>query len=159
MWGKLGYGNMLYATALADASMADVIDRYRPLMVELAAEVYEVAAQLGVQPEPFDGVEPELYYPRVGRDWAAIQQSLDALVARRRRDQKQRSGIWRDLMVRRRGTEVGDHLGPIIRHADTLGLPLPLTRRVAQLIGDLETGRAKPAWEHLDALEALRRGE
>jgi hypothetical protein len=30
---------------------------------------------------------------------------------------------------------------------------------VAQLIGDLETGRAKPAWEHLDALEALRRAE
>jgi 2-dehydropantoate 2-reductase len=159
MWGKLGYGNMLYATALADASMADVIDRYRPLMVELAAEIYEVAERLGVQPERFDGVEPALYYPRAGRDWAAIQHSLDALVERRRRDQKQRSGIWRDLMVRRRGTEVGDHLGPIMRHADALRLPLPLTRRVAQLIGDLETGRTQPAWEHLDALEALRRGE
>jgi len=154
MWGKLGYGNMLYATALADASMADVIDRYRLLMVELAAEIYEVADRLGVRPEPFDGVEPALYYPRAGRDWSAIQRSLDALVARRRRDQKQRSGIWRDLMVRRRGTEVGEHLGPIMRHADTLGQPLPLTRRVAQLIGDLEAGRATPAWEHLDALDA-----
>jgi 2-dehydropantoate 2-reductase len=159
MWGKLGYGNMLYATALADASMADVIDRYRALMVELAAEIYEVADRLGVRPEPFDGVEPGLYYPRVGRDWAAIEQSLDALVARRRRDQKQRSGIWRDLMVRRRGTEVGDHLGPIMRHADALRLPLPLTRRVARLIGDLEAGRAQPAWQHLDALEELRGGE
>jgi 2-dehydropantoate 2-reductase len=159
MWGKLGYGNMLYATALADASMADVIDCYRPLMVELAAEIYEVAERLGVRPEPFDGVEPALYYPRAGRDWSAIQRSLDALVARRRRDQKQRSGIWRDLMVRQRGTEVGDHLGPIMRHADTLGLRLPLTRRVAQLIGDLEAGRITLAWEHLDALEAQRRGE
>lgn len=159
MWGKLGYGNMLYATALADASMADVIDRYRPLMVELAAEIYEVAERLGVRPEPFDGVEPDLYYPRASRDWAAIGRSLDALVARRRRDQKQRSGIWRDLVVRRRGTEVAAHLGPIIRHADALGLPLPLTRHVAQLIADLEAQRAAPAWEHLDALEALRRGE
>jgi len=158
MWGKLGYGNMLYATALADASMADVIDRYRSLMVELAAEIYEVAERLGVRPEPFDGVEPNLYYPRERRDWAAIQRSLDALVARRRRDQKQRSGIWRDLVVRRRGTEVAAHLGPIIRHANTLGLALPLTRRVAQLIADLEAQRATPAWEHLDALEALRRG-
>jgi 2-dehydropantoate 2-reductase len=159
MWGKLGYGKMLYATALADASMADVIDRYRALMVELAAEIYEVAERLGVRPEPFDGVEPDLYYPRERRDWAAIQRSLDALVARRRRDQKQRSGIWRDLVVRRRGTEVAAHLGPIIRHADTLGLPLPLTRRVAQLIADLEAQRARPAWEHLEALEVLRRGE
>jgi 2-dehydropantoate 2-reductase len=159
MWGKLGYGNMLYATALADASMADAIDRYRPLMVELAAEIYEVAERLGVRPEPFDGIEPNLYYPRVSRDWAAIGRSLDALVARRRRDQKQRSGIWRDLIVRRRGTEVAAHLGPIIHHADQLGLPLPLTRRVAQLIADLEAQRATPAWEHLDGLEALRRGD
>ena len=158
MWGKLGYGNMLYATALADASMAEVIDRYRLLMVELAAEVYEVADRLGVRPEAFDGVEPRLYYPREGRDWEAIQRSLDELVARRQRDQKQRSGIWRDLMVRRRRTEVAAHLGPIVRHAEALGLPLPLTRRVAQRISDMEAGRAEPAWEHLDDLEALRRG-
>jgi 2-dehydropantoate 2-reductase len=158
MWGKLGYGNMLYATALADASMADVIDRYRPLMVELASEVYEVADRMGVQPEAFDGVEPALYYPRAGRDQAAIDRSLDALVERRRRDQKQRSGIWRDIMVRRRSTEVGEHLGPIIRHGEAAGLPLPLTRRVAGRIHDLETGRTAPSWTHLDELEQIRSG-
>jgi 2-dehydropantoate 2-reductase len=156
LWGKLGYGNMLYATALADASMAEVIDRYRPLMVELAAEVYEVADRLGVRPEPFDGVEPALYYPRERRDWAAIERSLDALVERRRRDQKQRSGIWRDIMVRRRTTEVGQHLGPIIAHGAAQGLPLPLTRRVAERIHDLETGHAAPSWAHLDELDQLR---
>jgi 2-dehydropantoate 2-reductase len=156
MWGKLGYGNMLYATALADASMAEVIDRYRPLMVELASEVYEVADRLGVRPEAFDGVEPELYYPRAGRDQAALDRSLDALVERRRRDQKQRSGIWRDIMVRRRSTEVGEHLGPIIRHGAGAGLPLPLTRQVAERIHDLETSRAAPSWAHLDELEQIR---
>lgn len=156
LWGKLGYGNMLYATALADASMAEVIDRYRPLMVELAAEVYEVADRLSVRPEPFDAVTPALYYPRSGQDPVALQHELDQLVERRRRDQKQRSGIWRDIMVRRRRTEIDHQIVPIVAHADQLGLPLPLTRRLVALIHALEQGRAAPSWAHLDALEALR---
>jgi 2-dehydropantoate 2-reductase len=157
LWGKLGYGNMLYGTALADASMADAIDRYRAVMVELAAEVYEVAAGLGVRPEPFDGVEPGLYYPRDGRDEVMLQAALDALVERRRRDQKQRSGIWRDLVVRRRRTEVDEQLVPIVRHGEALGLGLPLTRLVVDRIHAMERGETAPAWEHLDALEELRR--
>jgi 2-dehydropantoate 2-reductase len=156
LWGKLGYGNMLYATALADASMAEVIDRYRALMVELASEVYEVAGRLGVQPERFDGVEPALYYPREQRDWEAIAQSLDALVERRRHDQKQRSGIWRDIMVRRRRTEVDEQLGPVVRHGEAAGLPLRLTRRVIERVHDLEEGRVAPSWAHLDELEQIR---
>lgn len=156
IWGKLGYGNMLYATALADASMADVIDGYRALMIELASEVYEVADHLGIRLEAFDGVEPALYYPRERRDWAAIERSLDALVERRRRDQKQRSGIWRDIMVRRRRTEVDEHLGVVARQGAAIGLPLPLTRRVIEYIHDLEEQRAAPSWAHLQELERIR---
>ncbi len=156
LWGKLGYANMLYATALVDASMADVIDQYRPLMVELASEVYEVADRLGIKPEAFDGVEPALYYPREARDQAALDQALDALVARRRRDQKQRSGIWRDIMVRHRRTEVDEQLGPVIRHGEQVALPLPLTHRVVEYIHNLEIGRTQPSWSHLQSLEQLR---
>ena len=34
----------------------------------LAAEIYEVADREGVHPEPFDEVEPSLFYPRQSRD-------------------------------------------------------------------------------------------
>ncbi len=156
LWGKLGYANMLFATALADASMADVIDRYRLLMVELAAEVYEVADRLGIRPEPFDAVEPALYYPRVGRDESAVMQSLDMLVERRRRDQKQRSGIWRDIMVRRRRSEIDNQLVPIVHHGATLNLAMPLTHQVIERIHALEEGSAAPSWNHLEDLERLR---
>ena len=63
LWGKTGYANMIYATALTDEAMAAIIDQFRPLMVELAAEIFEVAAREGVIPEPFDNVEPSLYFP------------------------------------------------------------------------------------------------
>ena len=157
LWGKMGYANMLFATALADETMAEVIDRYRPLMVELAGEIYEVAARERVTVEPFDNVEPSLYYPREGRRAAAIERSLDELVERRRRDQKSKSGIWRDLAVRRRKTEVDQQIGLAAEIGAGHGLPMPLTHRLVTMIHDLEGGSRVMAWRNLDELDALRR--
>jgi hypothetical protein len=43
--GTVGYASMLFGVALTDETMAAIIDRYRPLMVEIAAEVHEAAAR------------------------------------------------------------------------------------------------------------------
>ena len=157
LWGKMGYANMLFATALVDATMADVIDRYRPLMVELATEVYAVAAREGVTAEPFDNVEPSIYYPPERRDPLVIQQSLDALVARRRRDKKSKSGIWRDLAVRRRKTEVDQQIALVADVAADHGLPVPLTNRLVDMIHDLEEGRRPMSWDNTEELDRLCR--
>ncbi|HEY6855937.1 MAG TPA: 2-dehydropantoate 2-reductase [Mycobacterium sp.] len=157
LWGKLGYANMLFGTALTDETMADIIDRYRPLMVELAAEVYEAAAREGVRPEPFDNVEPSLYYPRETQDWDRINASLDDLVARRRVDQKARSGIWRDLAVRKRRTEVDEQIGAVLRIGRAGGLPMPLTDRLVTMIHELEDGVRQRTIASVDELELLRR--
>jgi 2-dehydropantoate 2-reductase len=157
LWGKLGYANMLFGTALTDETMADIIDRYRPLMVELAAEVYEAAAREGVRPEPFDNVEPSLYYPRETHDWDRINASLDDLVSRRKVDQKARSGIWRDLAVRKRRTEVDEQIGAVLRIGRGHGLPMPLTDRLVTMIHELEDGARQRALASVDELELLRR--
>lgn len=157
LWGKMAYANMLFATALADETMADVIDRYRPLMVDLAAEVCAVAEREGIRLEAFDSVETALYYPRERRRPDAIEASLDALVARRRRDLKDKSGIWRDLAVRRRKTEVDEQIGLVARLGAAHGLPMPLTRRLVEMIHELEDGRRVMSWHNLDELDAIRR--
>ncbi|HVA90707.1 MAG TPA: 2-dehydropantoate 2-reductase [Chloroflexota bacterium] len=157
LWGKEGYGNMLFATALADETMADVLDRYRPLMVELGSEVLEVAAREGIVVEPFDNVEPSLFYPRADRRADAIARSFDDLIARRRRDLKTKSGIWRDLAVRRRKTEVDDQLGLITAIGAGHGLSMPLTTRLVAMIHDLEEGRRVMSWNNLEELDTLRR--
>jgi 2-dehydropantoate 2-reductase len=157
LWGKLGYASMLFGTALTDETMAGIIDRYRTLMVELAAEVYEAAAHEGVRPEPFDNVEPSLYYPREAQDWQRINASLDDLVARRRADQKTRSGIWRDLAVRKRRTEVDEQIGAVLRIGREHGLPMPLTGRVVTMIHELEDGVRQRTVANVDELELLRR--
>lgn len=155
IWGKMGYANMLFATATTDETMADVIDRYRHLMVELATEIYEAAAREGVTPEPFDNVEPGLYYPREGRDWDAVNRSLDALVARRRRDRKTHSGIWRDLAIRHRPTEVDYQIGLAAEIGGGHGLPMPLTRALVAMIHELEGGRRQRSLANVDELTGM----
>ncbi|HVA20504.1 MAG TPA: 2-dehydropantoate 2-reductase [Candidatus Micrarchaeia archaeon] len=156
LWAKLGYANMLFATALVDATMADVIERHPDLMVELACEVYDVAADLGVSLQPFDDVEPQLYHPRQGRDPARLEAAMASLVARRRRDGKAKSGIWRDLAVRHRRTEVDDQLGAVIEIGAARGLPCSLTRALVARIHELESGRRPMGWANVQELERLR---
>jgi 2-dehydropantoate 2-reductase len=157
IWGKLGYANVLFGSALTDETMADVVDSHRELVVDLAAEVYEVAALEHVEPVGFDDVEPALYVPRKTRDWDAINASLDRLVARRRADRKTHSGIWRDLAVRKRRTEVDHQIGAVAEIGRGHGLPMTLTTRVVSMIHEIEDGARERAVANLDELEALRR--
>ena len=154
LWGKQAYGAMLFATALTNETMADGIDRHRPVMVALAREVLAVASALGVRPLGFDGFEPEV----VGAgDQAAVDASLDRLIAVRRQDQKVRTGVWRDLAVRKRRTEVDAHFLPILEEAKRLGLEAPLLDRMVEMIHEIEEGRRPLATENLVELaESLK---
>ena len=153
LWGKQAYGAMLFATALTNDSMADAIDGHRDLMASLANEVLRVAAALGTRPLGFDGFEPDAF---ASSDPAVLSRSLDQLVAVRRRDQKTHSGVWRDLAVRKRRTEVDAHFEPIVAHAAERGLEVPLLRRMIAMIHEIEAGQREMASANLDELAAAQ---
>jgi 2-dehydropantoate 2-reductase len=138
LWGKEAYGAMLAAIAVSDLSIADGLEdpAYTPLLVAVAREVLD---QAPVTPKGFDGFDPE-----------DLEGSLAPLVAFNRRSAKTHSGIYRDLMVRRRPTEVPAHLG---------GLKGPMLRRVVELIGEIEQGRRTCERANLDLLAAYERLE
>jgi 2-dehydropantoate 2-reductase len=138
LWGKQAYGAMLFATALTNESMADAIDQHRDVLVELAREVLRVAAALDIRPLGFDGFEPDAI---ASADPAEVDASLERLIAVRRADQKTHSGVWRDLAVRKRRTEVDAHFRPIVDHAHRLGLEVPLLERMIDQIHGIEEGR------------------
>lgn len=133
LWGKEAYGAMLWAGAVSDLSIADslVDPRYRQLMVDLAREVL---AQAPVPVESFDGFDP-----------ADLDGSLDRLAEFNRRSAKSHSGIYRDLMVRRRKTEVD----MVARDIDG-----PIFRRIAGIIHDIERGDRTCEVANLDELAA-----
>ncbi len=155
LWGKLAYGAMLFATALTNASIADCLAsiRHRPIFIALAREPLAVAAARNVIPEAFDGFDPIAFRP--GGSETAARESLDRLVAFNRRSAKTHSGIWRDLAVRRRRTEAEAQLGPIVELGRQHGVATPLTRRVLELIHDIEEGRRSQDWALLDPLREL----
>jgi 2-dehydropantoate 2-reductase len=152
LWGKLAYGSMLFATALTDASIADVLDssRHRPLLIGLAREAVAVAAARGVRVEAFDGFDPAAFAPGVPE--VDARASLDALVRFNRGSAKTHSGVWRDLAVRKRRTEVDAQIAPVAALGAEAGVDTPLTRRLIALIHDVEEGRRAQGWESLDAL-------
>ncbi len=108
-----------------------------------------IAAAAKIKLEPFDGFDPRAFLPGSGPAAAA---SLDALVIHNRKSAKTHSGIWRDLAVRKRKTEVEAQLGPISVTAKKLGMTAPLTRRTADLIHDIEDGRKPLSWDTLAEL-------
>jgi 2-dehydropantoate 2-reductase len=157
LWGKLGYASMLFATAVVDETMAGVLANpaYRPLLANLAGEVVQVADAEGVRCEGFDGYDPNAMRFASPRDWAGIQRSLERLADFNRRSLKQKSGIWRDLAVRRRRTEVDDHIGLVVATARRHGLTVPLNERLVELIHDLEAGRRGMTPANLDDLRRV----
>jgi 2-dehydropantoate 2-reductase len=156
LWGKEAYGAMLFATALTNESIADALamPAYRHLYIALAREILAVAAARDVRPETFDGFDPAAYLTTAPA--GAAERSLDALVAHNRRSAKSHSGIWRDLAVRRRPTEVDAQLGIVVSLGDQAGVPTPLTARLVTLIHEIERG-ARP--QSLDTLDALAAGQ
>jgi 2-dehydropantoate 2-reductase len=157
LWGKEAYGAMLFATALTNESIADALamPAYRHLYIALAREILAAAGARGVTPQGFDGFDPAAYLPTAPR--GAAGRSLDDLVAHNRRSAKTHSGIWRDLAVRKRRTEVDAQLGIVVTLGTQAGVATPLTARLVELIHDIENGVRQQSLHTLDTLAAISR--
>lgn len=152
LWGKLGYGALLFATALTNESIADALasERHRPVYRALGFEVMAVAARKGVSPMGFNGFDPMAFHP--GADEEALKRSLDAMVVFNRGSAKSHSGIWRDLAVRKRRTEIDAQIGIIAGIGREVGVPTPTLERLVALIHAIEDGQRPLAWSTLDEM-------
>lgn len=152
LWSKLAYASLLFATALTDAPIADVLneEEFRPLLRALAREVVAVAVVRGVTLEAFDGFDPAAFHPGAPDEWA--EDSLDDLVIFNRRSAKSHSGIWRDLAIRRRPTEVDAQLGPVVQLGREVRVMTPLLERLILQIRQIEWGKRTQSWRNLDEL-------
>ena len=153
LFGKTGYGAILKASALTNDTIADFIANpaHRPTLVALVRELMAVASAEHVTPLGFNGFDPQAF---ITADPAAIAASIDAMVAFNHDSPKARSGIWRDLAVRKRKTEVVAQLGPIVEVAAKHGIPTPLTARLITLIQGIENGQRALTLDNLAILAA-----
>ena len=140
LWGKLAYGSMLFATALTTDSMTVNFEDPKRFMVfdRLAREVMAVAAARGVIPIGFNGFDPACFAP--GACDAGARASIAALAEFNRYTAKTHTGIYRDLAVRKRKTEVDPQIGVIAELGREAGVPTPAIRCLVALIHDIEVG-------------------
>ncbi len=137
-WAKEAYGATLFATAVSDLPICEVFadPAYRSL---LSAVATEVLTQAPVAALPLDGFDP-----------ADLDGSLDRLAEFNRMSAKTHSGIYRDLAIRHRPTEVRAILGPLNGF---------LLRRITELITAIERGERFCSKANLDLLAAYERLE
>lgn len=157
LWGKLSYAGLLYATALADETMAAVVreKELRNTLMELCSEILETAEKEGVSPLGFDDWDPSLVYPRELRDIEQLNAQLDKLAARMAANKKTKSGIWRDLAVRKRKTEVDAQLVPILDIAKNRQVETPLLAALVAAIKEIEAGKRQMSWNNLYELKKI----
>ena len=152
LWGKLAYGAMLFATALTGDSMsANFADPLRlPAWLALGREVGAVAARRGIVSLGFGGFDPMVFAPGAPEEpqRAAIRWLADYTA----QTAKTHSGIWRDLAVRKRRTEVDPQIGIIAALGREAGVATPALEALVALIHDIEEGRRPMAFETLKVL-------
>jgi 2-dehydropantoate 2-reductase len=155
LWGKLAYGAMLFAQALGQDSIAGALGNPRlfGLWRALGAEVMAVAAAEGVRPEGFNGFDPTAFMP--GATEAAARRSIGTMVAFNRTSAKTHSGVWRDLAVRKRRTEVDAQIAPVAEIGASHGLACPLITRLVAMIHEIEEGRRPMTDDNLLELAGL----
>ena len=152
LWGKLAYGAMLFATALTTDSMTDnFADPRRTIVFDtLGREVMAVAAARGVTPVGFGAFDPKVFLP--GQPPAGRQRMIAWLAAFNSTSAKTHTGIYRDLAVRKRKTEVDPQIGVIVALGREAGVATPALAKLTELIHDIEDGRRPMAFATFEVL-------
>jgi 2-dehydropantoate 2-reductase len=138
-WGKLALCAAYAATALSDT---DVLSLYelasaRKILAMLVREVARAARTNGVAITPADGIDPAAFID--ADDLEAAGRWAGQITAWRNYTTA-RTGIWRDLAIRHRPTEVSAQLGPVLDIACSHELAMPALTRLLELIEKVEAG-------------------
>jgi 2-dehydropantoate 2-reductase len=147
LWSKLAYASILFATALVDAHVYEVVadPLARPVLAGLAREVLVVARAYGIRPERLVEFWPDEF------EAGDYDRAFARIAAHYRSQIKTKTGIWRDLAVRHRRTEVDCQVGVAIEKGRAVGLDLPLNRQLQALIHELEAGTRQMSWDNFRA--------
>ena len=106
--------------------------------------------------EPFDPFHPSGFTRNT--DQAATGKVFEIVYEHRKGSAKNHSGMWRDIAVRKRKTELDTLLLPVLEAGRVEGIDMPLNTLMADFIRDLEAGQRRQGWENYDLLQSRMTG-
>ncbi len=150
LWGKLVFGASGFVVSCVDAPVAEIIDDPlgRSLCRAASAEAYLVARTQVEKVEPIGEFEPDKFAP--GEDMEArADETLVGLADAWRGAIKQHMGIWRDLKVNKRKTEVDMLVGSIVAMGREWGVLTRVNASTLDVVHEIEDGKRGMGWENL----------
>jgi 2-dehydropantoate 2-reductase len=151
LWGKLVYGAMAFAVSCVDAPVPEIIDNPLGLRIcqAASAEAYAVAKTQADRLEWIGEFDPNAFAP--GDDFAARSEAaLNEMAGAMRASIKQHMGIWRDLKIKKRKTEVDMLSAVIVAKGTEQGIPTPVNAAIVETIHEIEAGERGMGWSNLD---------
>jgi 2-dehydropantoate 2-reductase len=156
LWGKLVYGAFAFVVSTVDAPVPDIIDDPlgRALSRQAGAEAYAIGTSQTGQLEMIGNFNPNAFAP--GDDFEArADAALLEVVAPMRGGLKQHMGIWRDLAVKKRRSEVDMQTGALVEYGRRTGIPTPVNAAVLDVIHEIEAGQRGMEWSNLRDIARL----
>lgn len=140
LWSKLAFGMLLVSQTLSDRPTEEFLDdpQWRPMTCQTVGDVAAVAHAEGVKLMMFQGFDAAKF---LGNDPAEMNKAISSYAETRRGSTKLYSGIWRDLAVRKRATEISNQYRPILEAARRHGLEVPALATAVAMIEAIEAGQ------------------
>lgn len=151
-WTKLTYGSLHFAGALLDVPMHEALQRtaFRPTFGAVVTEAVRVAYALGHTRLP--AYRTFLPGPFATGYGAAADEVFDSIAVPEVGTIQHLTGIQRDLMVRKRKTEVDEIPVVVAAKAAGVGIPMPFHREVIRQIKEIEDGTRQMGWPNIEEL-------
>jgi 2-dehydropantoate 2-reductase len=154
IWAKRGVGNIFAAASLADEHISVLIDDYREVMSAVATEIYAIAERQGIALEPFDGIEVGdlVTDAEPQRRKAAFDRMVRFTAGL---PGKERSGVFRDIAIRKRPSEARPELRSLAQDGERYGIPTPHLEALERVLAGLESGEREFGRDNYSALAGI----
>ncbi len=153
LWGKLVYGAMAFVVSTVDATVPEVLDSElgRQLASRASQEAYLVGAAQTEKLERIGEFDPQAFAPGADVEQRADAE-LQALADAQRGGIKQHMGIWRDLAMKHRKTEVDMQSAALVEYGGRAGIPTPVNAATVEIVHAIEAGERGMGWDNLDEI-------
>lgn len=169
IWTKQCYMSWIVMSAMVDSPIVEVLRpiRNRMLGVAVVRETLPIAERSSIALESDQYFQPEMLVRRDAearqQQSAVIQGLIDHFDHRSNEPQaregyryvKQGSGMWWDIVYRKRPSETRWITGALVDRAQEHGLSVPLNTTMAEMVYEIERGERSLGWHNLDELAAL----
>jgi len=164
IWAKEVYASQVVFSALANARIHQTlgVERYARIAGAVVREALEIAEANGIAVEAFDFFDPANYKPKTAADTRRLIDNVNHAIWLLKKDQKpathvfkkQGSGIWWDIVYRKRASEVRALTGKLVAYGRRAGADVRLNEKLSAMIYEIEDGKRELGFHNYDELEA-----